>query len=120
MAQTLGARRRWGEPKACAEGYTRLIVRRRRREDDLLELVDHPPAQAQRGHEPLLAERAGVERGAQLAERLAGLLGHGVLGHLDEDQVARPPVRRREPHEALAFAGLHGLERDGDRLSGGE
>ena len=49
-----------------------LIVGRGRREDDLLELVDHAPAEAQRGHEALLAQLARVERGPQLGQRSRG------------------------------------------------
>ena len=61
-----------------------------------LQLADGVPAEPQRGDEALLPEAAGVQRGAQLAERGAVLLGDVVLAGLDEDEVARA-VRWRPP-----------------------
>ena len=54
---------------------------------------------------PSAPELAGVQRGPQLAQRLAVVLGHDVLARLDEHEVPRAPVRGREAHVALALLG---------------
>ena len=81
---------------------------------------DGAAAQPQRGDEALLAEPAGVQRRAQLAEHLAVLLGDLLLGGVEQDQVARAPVCRRHPHVLLARLRVEPVERDHDGLALGE
>src|SRR3954465_7432041 len=96
------------------------VVRGRRREHDPLELLDRAAAEPQRGHEALLPELARVERGAERVDGGPVLLGHLVLGDLDEHEVAGAAVGVRHPDLLLALGGIEAVERDHDRLAGAQ
>src|SRR3954447_23739352 len=64
-----------------------LVVRRRRAEDDPLELGDRAATDARGGLEALGSEVAAFEHATQVVERRAILLAHDVAGALDEQQV---------------------------------
>src|SRR4051794_39797772 len=85
---------------------SRSVVLGRRPENQPLELADGPSAQAQSGLEALLAQLARVEAAAQLVQRAPVLFLDLVARGLDQDDVARPALRGREPHPALALLGV--------------
>src|SRR5581483_12191123 len=94
----------------------RSVLGWRRLKDDALQLLEGAAAEAERGLEALGAELGVVELLAQLVERAALLVGHLIARALDQDDVARPPLRVGDPDVILALARVESLQRQCDRL----
>src|SRR4051812_24559801 len=94
----------------------RLLVARRRPEDEPLQLAHRASAQPQGGLEALLAELPGVEAAAQLVQRGPSLLLDLVRCRLDQYRVGGGRVRRRNGDNPLALLGIEPFRGDHDGL----